>query len=109
MVELKFLWQRMKEKKLYYLIGLLFIMIMFIPTGTLEDFFTVIFWVKIFGLKIYLFVVGTLLIILATVLLNNKKAMSMLKKPSNSEAEKVCKKIHTNGKDVDVCVRNNTR
>src|SRR3990167_7216857 len=97
----RFLWERLKRRKLSFSLILLGIALyIFIPTGTPDDLITTLPLIRMFGWKIYL----TITLILLGFFLGNGKMRSLFKKPTLKEAISICRKIERNRKDIQKCI-----
>jgi len=111
MEKLKFFWERIKEKKLGYLILLVILALVWLPTFTGEDLFTVIPLITILGFKVYLtiaiIIIGLLIFFVSNGKLNLKSIKSLFKKPKDKEVKRICAKMHKTETAVNTCIKRN--
>lgn len=110
MQQLKFIWERIKEKKLSHLIILIVLALIWLPTLTSEDLITIPFLITLLGFKVYLTI--TLIIVSLILIFFNgkfKAVKSLMKKPKESETRKICKKLYKTEKAINKCIKNNIK
>ena len=104
MAQIKFVWERIKQRKLGYLVIVIALALIWLPTLTPDDWLFIPLIIGFLGLKIYLTIA---LFIIGIILFNFSKVKPLMSKPSESETEKVCKKLHTAEKDINACIKKN--
>ena len=107
-MQFRFIWERIKEKKLAHSIVLIALLIVWLPTLTPDDFIFIPVLIKFLGFKIYL-TIALILISLTLIFLNGKfsKVKSLTKNVTESEAERICKKIHSSKEAITECIAKN--
>lgn len=104
MPELKFIWERIKQRKLGYLIIVIALALIWLPTLTPDDWILIPLIIGLLGLKVYLTIA---FILIGVILFNFSKVKPLMSKPSESEAERVCKKLHTTEQEINACIKKN--
>ena len=103
-MQIKFIWERIKQRKLGYLVIVIALALIWLPTLTPDDFVIVPLIIGFLGLKVYLTIA---LILIGVILFNFSKVKPLMKEPSESETERVCRKMHTEEKDINACIKKN--
>ena len=103
-MQIKFIWERIKQRKLGYLVIVIALALIWLPTLTPDDFVIVPLIIGFLGLKVYLTIA---LILIGIILFNFSKVKPLMKEPSESETERVCRKLHTTEKDINACIKKN--
>ena len=104
MTELKFIWERIKQRKLGYLVIVIALALIWLPTFMPDDLIIIPLIMGFLGLKVYLTIA---FIIIGIILFNFSKVKPLMKEPSESETERVCRKMHTAEKDINACIKKN--
>ncbi len=104
MPELKFIWERIKQRKLGYLIIVIALALIWLPTLTPDDWIFIPLIIGFLGLKVYLTIA---LILIGIILFNFNKVKPLMEKPDEKEAEKVCKNLYKTEKEINVCIKKN--
>ena len=103
-MQIKFIWERIKQRKLGYLVIVIALALIWLPTLTPDDFVIVPLIIGFLGLKVYLTIA---LILIGIILFNFSKVKPLMKEPNGAETEKVCRKMHTAEKDINACIKKN--
>lgn len=103
---LKFIWERVKEKKIVHGVIILALLLIWLP-NSIQDLITIPFLISLIGFKVYLSI-AFVLIAAAIIFLNGKlgRIKSLLKRPKRQEIKKICKKMHKNENAVNKCIKN---
>lgn len=106
--DLKFIWKRVKQRKLLYTVIVLVLALVWIPTG-IDDFITIPFLITLFGYKVYLTIALILVGVLIFFTINGRinEAKELMKKPSREEAKKVCTALYKKEEDIRACIKKN--
>ena len=109
-MELKFIWERIKEKKITYSVLVIIIALLWLPIG-LSDIITLPILISIVGLRVYLTVALILLGIMAFYWANGNlaKFKSLFKQPRMEEVTRICKKIHKSKASINNCINKNVK
>src|SRR3990167_652306 len=103
-MQIKFIWERIKQRKLGYLIIVIALALIWLPTLTPDDWFFIPLIIGFLGLKVYLTIA---LILIGIILFNFSKIKPLMKEPNEKETERVCRKMHTEEKDINACIKKN--
>ena len=103
-MQIKFIWERIKQRKLGYLVIVIALALIWLPTFTPDDWLFVPLIIGFLGLKVYLTIA---LILIGIILFNFSKVKPLMKEPNGAETEKVCRKMHTAEKDINACIKKN--
>ena len=104
MPEIKFVWERIKQRKLGYLVIVIALALIWLPTFMPDDLIFIPIFINFLGLKVYLTIA---FIIIGIILYNFKKVKPLMENPSESETERVCRKMHMEEKDINACIKKN--
>lgn len=104
MPEIKFIWERIKQRKLGYLIIVVALALIWLPTFAPDDWIFIPLIIGFLGLKVYLTIA---FILIAVILFNFSKVKPLMSKPNGSETEKVCRKLHTTENEINACIKKN--
>lgn len=104
MPEIKFIWERIKQRKLGYLVIVIALALIWLPTLTPDDWVFIPLIIGFLGLKVYLTIA---FILIGVILFNFSKVKPLMSKPNGSEAERVCKKLHDNENEINACIKKN--
>ena len=103
-MQIKFIWERIKQRKLGYLVIVIALALIWLPTITPDDLIFIPLIINFLGLRVYLTIA---FIIIGIILFNFSKVKPLMEKPSESETERVCKKLHTAEKEINACIKKN--
>ena len=78
--------------------------LIWLPTLTPDDFVIIPLIIGFLGLKVYLTIA---LILIGIILFNFSKVKPLMKEPSENETERVCRKMHTEEKEINACIKKN--
>ena len=104
MPEIKFVWERIKQRKLGYLVIVIALALIWLPTLTPDDWIFIPLIIGFLGLKVYLTVALVLIVI---ILFNFNKVKPLMEKPNGKEAERVCKNLYKTENEINACVKKN--
>ena len=105
MPEIKFVWERIKQRKLGYLVIVIALALIWLPTLMPDDLIIIPMIIGFLGLRVYLTIA---FILIGVILFNFNKVKPLMNKPNGSEAERVCKKLYETEKDINVCINKNS-
>lgn len=103
-MQIKFVWERIKQRKLGYLIIVIALALIWLPTFTPEELVVIPLIIGFLGLKVYLTIA---FILIGVILFNFNKVKPLMSKPNGSETERVCKKMYDNEKEINACIKKN--
>ena len=104
MPEIKFIWERIKQRKLGYLVIVIALALIWLPTLTPDDWIVIPIIIGFLGLRVYLTIA---FILIGVILFNFNKVKPLINKPNGSEAERVCKKLYKTETEINACIKKN--
>lgn len=104
MADFKFFWERLKQRKLGYLIIVIALVLIWLPTFAPDDLIIIPLIIGFLGLKVYLTIA---FILIGVILFNFNKVKPMMSKPNGSEARRICSKMHKTEEAINKCVKEN--